>query len=98
MLAELPEYALTPAYSIKVSRYLSAEVTRGLAIAEQPAQQYYWHRPLHLLLNSAFASGMVMDRLEEPAVTSAGANRWTYDWANYDMPPLLFVRLRPYSV
>jgi 2-polyprenyl-3-methyl-5-hydroxy-6-metoxy-1,4-benzoquinol methylase len=97
MLAELSDYSPTPTYSIRVSRYLSAEVTKGLAIAEQPVQQYYWHRPLHLLLNSAFASGLVMDRLEEPPLPSAEANRNTFDWANYDMPPLLFVRLRPYA-
>ena len=93
--AELPDYDTQPTYSIKVSRYLSAEVTKGLAIGEQPMQQYYWHRPLHLLFNSAFSCGLVMDRLEEPALTASTLTNNPFDWANYDMPPLLFARLRP---
>jgi 2-polyprenyl-3-methyl-5-hydroxy-6-metoxy-1,4-benzoquinol methylase len=96
MQAELPDYAEEPVHSIKVSRYLSAETTRGLAIASQPVQQYYWHRPLHALFNAAFEGGLVMDRLEEPGLTDGDApGQNTFDWANYDMPPVLFARLRP---
>ncbi|MBZ0282345.1 MAG: class I SAM-dependent methyltransferase [Anaerolineae bacterium] len=95
MQAELPDYDQEPTYSIKVSRYLSAEATKGLAIREQPLQQYYWHRPLHLLLNSAFENGLVMDRLEEPQMIAEMPPTNAFAWANYDMPPLLFVRLRP---
>jgi 2-polyprenyl-3-methyl-5-hydroxy-6-metoxy-1,4-benzoquinol methylase len=95
MQPELADYATQPTYSIKISRYLSADVTKGLAIAEQPLQQYYWHRPLHVLFNSAFSSGLVMDRLEEPPITAETPSRGAFDWSNYDMPPLLFARLRP---
>lgn len=95
MVSERADYAPEPIYSIKVSRYLSAEVTKGIAIREQPMQQFYWHRPLHELLNSAFSSGLVMDRLEEPAITEDVPPKNPFDWANYDMPPLLFARLRP---
>jgi 2-polyprenyl-3-methyl-5-hydroxy-6-metoxy-1,4-benzoquinol methylase len=94
MLAELPDYELTPVYSIKVSRYLSAEVTKGLAIADQPRRQYYWHRPLHALLNAAFEAGLVLDRLEEPPAPPPTGTADAFNWANYDMPPLLFGRLR----
>jgi 2-polyprenyl-3-methyl-5-hydroxy-6-metoxy-1,4-benzoquinol methylase len=38
MLAELPDYDQEPTYAIKIRRYLSAEVTKGLAISEQPVQ------------------------------------------------------------
>ncbi len=95
MQAELPDYEQKPTYAIKVSRYLSGEVVKGLAISTQPQQQYYWHRPLHLLLNSAFSSGLVMDRLEEPAISAETPSVSAFHWSNYDMPPLLFVRLRP---
>ncbi|MFN8371458.1 MAG: class I SAM-dependent methyltransferase [Anaerolineae bacterium] len=95
MQPELPDYAMTPTYSIKVSRYLSAEITKGVAISDQPVQQYYWHRPLHVLFNSAFSSGLVMDRLEEPVMQPETPSKNAFDWTNYDMPPLLFVRLRP---
>jgi 2-polyprenyl-3-methyl-5-hydroxy-6-metoxy-1,4-benzoquinol methylase len=94
MQPELPDYAQRATYSIKVSRYLSWVATKGLAIRDQPVEQYYWHRPLHVLLNSAFAGGLVMDRIEEPKLSEADAAKNAFDWANYDMPPLLFVRLR----
>ncbi len=97
MQAELPDYADEPTYAIKISHYLSAEVTRGLAISEQPQQQYYWHRPLHLLLNAAFSAGLLMDRMEEPRITAEAGTPSPFNWANYDMPPLLFVRLRPHK-
>lgn len=93
--AELVNYDKDPHYSIKVSRYLSSEVTQGLAITEQPLQQYYWHRPLHELLNAAFEAGLVMDRLEEPPYRPTTPPTSSLGWAFYDMPPLLFVRLRP---
>jgi SAM-dependent methyltransferase len=95
MHAELPDYATDPNYSIKISRYLSSEVTKGMAISEQPEQQYYWHRPLHELFNAAFTSGLVMDRLEEPPFKPETPPTSSFSWAHYDMPPLLFARLRP---
>jgi 2-polyprenyl-3-methyl-5-hydroxy-6-metoxy-1,4-benzoquinol methylase len=95
MQPELADYDADPTYSIKVSRYLSAKVTKGLAISEQPLQQYYWHRPLHVLFNSAFTNGLVLDRLEEPVISADPPSKNAFDWSNYDMPPLLFARLRP---
>ncbi len=92
---ELADYATHPTYSIKISRYLSWEVSKGTAIREQPLEQFYWHRPLHVLLNSAFSSGLMMDRLEEPRLADVVVAKSAFDWVNYDMPPLLFVRLRP---
>lgn len=97
MSPELPDYAQTPTYWIKVSRYLTWDVSKGLAIADQPVEQYYWHRPLHVLLNSAFRSGLVLDRLEEPPLRAEPPPKSAFDWKNYDMPPLLFARLRPTS-
>ena len=95
LLAERPDYADTPIYAIKVLRYLSWDVSKGLAISDQPREQYYWHRPLHILFNSAFASGLVMDRIEEPPFTTPEPPASVFNWAHYDMPPLLFARLRP---
>jgi hypothetical protein len=95
--AELPDYAQHPIYSIKVSRYLSTDVTMGVAIREQPKEQYYWHRPLHMLLNAAFENGLVMDGIEEPKIEPDMASKNPLNWSNFDMPPLLFVRLRPAS-
>jgi 2-polyprenyl-3-methyl-5-hydroxy-6-metoxy-1,4-benzoquinol methylase len=95
MLAERADYDVEPTYSIKISRYLSSEATKGLAINDQPVQQYYWHRPLHEVFNSAFSSGLVIDRLEEPPITVDTPSKNEFAWSNYDMPPLLFARMRP---
>lgn len=95
MQPELSDYDETPTYTIKVRRYLSAEASKGLALYGQPKQQYYWHRPLHMVLNSAFENGWVMDRLEEPKLPADPSSKDAFNWSNYDMPPLLFARLRP---
>jgi 2-polyprenyl-3-methyl-5-hydroxy-6-metoxy-1,4-benzoquinol methylase len=95
MTPELPDFDEKPTYAIKISRYLSMNVTKGLAIRSQPKEQYYWHRPLHMLLNAAFANGLVMDGIEEPPITADPPSTDAFHWANYDMPPILFVRLRP---
>ncbi|MFN8421192.1 MAG: hypothetical protein U0528_18390 [Anaerolineae bacterium] len=95
MQPELADYSETVTYSLKISRYLSADISKGIAIREQPRQQYYWHRPLHELFNSAFTSGLVMDRIEEPPITAEVPATNAFAWSNYDMPPLLFARLRP---
>jgi hypothetical protein len=93
-VAELPDYAQTPVHAVKVSRYLTHAVTQGLAIRGQPRQQYYWHRPLHRLLNAAFEAGLVLDRIEEPPAPRPETTAGPFDWASYDVPPLLFGRLR----
>jgi hypothetical protein len=46
-------------------------------------------------LNSAFNNGLVMDRLEEPAIPAETPSKNAFDWSNYDIPPLLMARLRP---
>jgi hypothetical protein len=46
-------------------------------------------------LNSAFSNGLVMDRLEEPKITAETPPTSAFAWSNYDMPPLLFARMRP---
>jgi SAM-dependent methyltransferase len=96
MQPELPDYDQTPTYTIKIRRYLSAEAQKGTALSGQTAQQYYWHRPLHSLLNSAFENGLVMDRVEEPPIPPGDQpSKNAFDWSNYDIPPILFARLRP---
>lgn len=81
-------------HSIKVSGYLSVHTTMGVALREQPAKQYYWDRPISVLLGAAFAAGLVLDALEEPHFKRDTSSNDRLDWSNYDMPPVLFARLR----
>ena len=54
-------------YYIKVKGYLKPSQKPGLALQNQPQPHTYFHRPLHILLNTAFKFGFVLDGLEEPA-------------------------------
>lgn len=82
-------------YGVKVTAYLTPAARLGVGIAGQPAPQYYFERPLNVLLRPFFEAGFVLDGLEEPAWTSEDA-RPGLSWRNaVEIPELLVVRLRP---
>jgi 2-polyprenyl-3-methyl-5-hydroxy-6-metoxy-1,4-benzoquinol methylase len=80
-------------HGVKVTRYLSLRPERGVAIAGQPAPQYYFDRPLQALLSPFFLGGLVLDGLEEPAFAEVDerAALWR---AHTEIPPVLVARLR----
>src|SRR5262249_33195079 len=53
-------------YFVRVARYIHPLTYKGEAMIGQPEPHYYFHRPLSLLLNPAFAAGFVLDGIEEP--------------------------------
>lgn len=83
-------------YYVKVMSYLRPFVSSGIAIVGQPALQYYFHRPLHVLFGSAFAAGLVLDGMEEPAFPPDHPKKPNpLSFANFnDIPPVLVARLR----
>jgi 2-polyprenyl-3-methyl-5-hydroxy-6-metoxy-1,4-benzoquinol methylase len=84
-------------HSVKVWRYMTAGHRRGVAIVGQPAPQYYFHRPLGVLLGSALAAGFMLDALEERAFPpDHPPGRSPLSWgANFsEIPPVLVARLR----
>lgn len=82
-------------YSLKVTGYLTPNVNKGLGVIGQPLPQYYFHRPLHLLLGLCFRAGFVMDGIEEPAFKGEVQPNRPFSWANFtEIPPVLVVRLR----
>ena len=85
------EGQIVTTHSLKISRYLTSSTAKGLAIVGQPEAQYYFHRPLHVLLNTCFEAGFVLDRIEEPALPQPRRD----SWASYnDIPPFFVARLR----
>jgi ubiquinone/menaquinone biosynthesis C-methylase UbiE len=52
-------------HGLTVQRYLSRYVTQGVTNSAQDEPQIYFHRPLNELLGDAFASGLVLDGMEE---------------------------------
>jgi SAM-dependent methyltransferase len=84
-------------YSVKVFGYMTPSVARGAAIAGQPKPQFYFDRPLQVLLGAAFEAGFVLDGLEErafPPDHPSGRNPLAWG-ANYsEIPPVLVARAR----
>jgi 2-polyprenyl-3-methyl-5-hydroxy-6-metoxy-1,4-benzoquinol methylase len=84
-------------YAVKIAGYIQPHARRGAGIVGEPEPHYYFHRPLSLLLNTAFQAGFVLDRVEEPVFDddSLGQSRRTLSWLNFhEIPPAFVARLR----
>jgi SAM-dependent methyltransferase len=82
--------------SMKLTSYLDIPPVKAAGAPGEPAPHLYYHRPLHQLLNEAFAAGLVLDGLEEPAFGVEHANpARPMIWDNYpQIPPVMVMRLR----
>ncbi len=98
MAAELieNENEIYTEYSVKVKGYLKPSKKRGLALENQPQPHTYFHRPLHIFLNTAFNLGFALDGLEEPAFPPELAAKNIYiGWSKFsEIPPVIVARLR----
>jgi SAM-dependent methyltransferase len=84
--------------SMKVTDYLTPRMHFGIGVPGQPLEQHYFHRPTSVLLNACFDCGLVLDRLEEPALppSSDPTDQRTLSWKNISLlPQVLIARLRP---
>lgn len=83
-------------HALKLTQYLQSRTYPGLAMLGQPVAHYYFHRPLHELLGTAFRAGLVLDGLLEPRLPAdVSDHRWS-SWFNFhEFPPVLVARLRP---
>jgi SAM-dependent methyltransferase len=82
-------------YAIKQSGYLHPAPRQGIGILGQPVAQTYFHRPLAILLQSAFRFGFVMDGCEEPAFPAGASGKRPHSWESFpDFPPVFAARLR----
>ncbi|MCP4644968.1 MAG: class I SAM-dependent methyltransferase [bacterium] len=82
-------------HGIRVMRYITPGSAKGEGIRNQPQLQYYFHRPLHLLLAAAFKAGFTVDGLEEPAFPADEAKSGVMGWhCMPEIPPVLVVRVR----
>jgi hypothetical protein len=80
---------------VKVTRYLEPEARRGIGIPGQPHPQYYFHRPLCVLLNVCFEVGFLLNGIEEPGFGPNDEGSREFSWARFKgIPPVLVARLR----
>jgi 2-polyprenyl-3-methyl-5-hydroxy-6-metoxy-1,4-benzoquinol methylase len=82
-------------HAIKIVNYLTPTASKGIGVAGQPLQHYYFHRPLSILFRSCFNAGFVVDGMEEPAFQSGPMPGRPFAWENFAaIPPILVARLR----
>lgn len=75
---------------IKLSRYKDPESYEGLALADQPVPQLYFHRPLKLIMNAFFDSEFVFDGMKEPVFQPIDDQ--PSEWTKF--PPVVVLRFR----
>jgi 2-polyprenyl-3-methyl-5-hydroxy-6-metoxy-1,4-benzoquinol methylase len=86
---------LTVRSGVKVVSYLTPFARRTEGIVGQPRPQLCFHRPLHVLFQSCFDAGFVIDGLEEPALPQPEARKPGVRWSDMtEIPPILVVRAR----
>jgi hypothetical protein len=90
-----PEGSGSEVYSVKVSAYGRPSRGKGVAIPGQPVLQWYFHRPLWMMLAPFFEHGFTLDALEEPLLspeqdTKPGTPSYVYT----QVPGVLIARMR----
>jgi ubiquinone/menaquinone biosynthesis C-methylase UbiE len=84
-------------YSVKVSSYGRSSTSKGVALPDQPVEQWYFHRPLWMILKPFFEHGFVLDGLEEPLVGPDHGSPGTPMHAYTQLPGVLIARMRRMS-
>ena len=89
-----PHGSSTEVYSVRVSAYGQPATGRGVAIAGQPVEQWYFHRPLWMILEPFFARGFALDGLDEPLLGRDHGEPGTPMYAYTQVPDVLVGRMR----
>jgi ubiquinone/menaquinone biosynthesis C-methylase UbiE len=89
------EGSTTEVYSVKVSSsYGQSSTGKGIAIPGQPVEQWYFHRPLWMIMEPFFENGFVLDGLEEPLVGLEHGKPGTPMHVYTQLPGVLVARMR----
>jgi ubiquinone/menaquinone biosynthesis C-methylase UbiE len=88
------EGSTTEVYSVKVSSYGRSSTSKGVAIPGQPVEQWYFHRPLWMILQPFFEHGFALDGLEEPLVGLEHGKPGTPMHVYTQLPGVLAARMR----
>lgn len=81
-------------YSVKVSSYSRPSTGKGVAIPDQPIEQWYFHRPLWMILQPFFDHGFALDGLEEPLLDPERKTPGTPGFVYTQLPGVLVARMR----
>jgi ubiquinone/menaquinone biosynthesis C-methylase UbiE len=89
-----PEGGGTEIYSVKVSAYAQPSKGKGVAIPGQPVLQWYFHRPLWMILAPFFEHGFAVDALEEPLLRPQHQKPGMLSYVYTQVPGVLVARMR----
>ena len=89
-----PEGSGTEIYSVKVSAYARPSKSKGVGIPDQPVLQWYFHRPLWMILKPFFEHGFALDGLEEPLLRPEHEMPGTPSYVFTQVPGVLLARMR----
>lgn len=81
-------------YSVKVSQYITPRTARGIAVEGQPEPQWYFDRPISLLLAPFFRAGLVVDGIEEAVMPPGAVREDSMDTLFEEIPGTFVARLR----
>ena len=84
----------TEVYSVKVTAYGRPATGKGIAIPGQPVEQWYFHRPLWMILRPFFEHGFALDGVEEPLVGLDHSQLGTPIHVYTQLPGVLVARMR----
>jgi 2-polyprenyl-3-methyl-5-hydroxy-6-metoxy-1,4-benzoquinol methylase len=88
---------LKTTFGVKITGYSKPFTYKGIGIPGQPEPQYYFHRPLHVLFNTFFKHGFVLDGMEEPTLPAGleAQSKSSLNWKSINnIPPILVARMR----
>jgi ubiquinone/menaquinone biosynthesis C-methylase UbiE len=88
------EGGITEVYSVRVSSYGRPSTGKGVAVRGQPIEQWYFHRPLWMILKPFFDQGFALDGLEEPLEASEHGKPGTPGYVYTQLPGVLVARMR----
>lgn len=95
MVEETDDGEIRSLNSVKVWKYRTLDVTKGLAMRGQPVSQYYFNRTLTELFGVCFKAGLVIDGIEEPTFEPRSDSPSFIHWNLFaEVPPVLVVRVR----
>jgi ubiquinone/menaquinone biosynthesis C-methylase UbiE len=90
-----PEGSGSEVYSVKVSSYGRPSRGKGVAIPGQPVLQWYFHRPLWMILAPFFEHRFALDALEEPLLRPEQDKKpGTPGYVYTQVPGVLVARMR----
>ena len=96
LVEEWDDGTINTRYAVKISRYMTAYQSEGLALRKQVKPQLYFNRPMQYYMNLGFQNGFVVDGFEERAFPPEYQQTSPLGWGGKfsEIPPVLIIRMR----